>query len=43
MEIEKLKEDTQKLIAQVKTIDTKLTTSFQEVNSKVNNYQYYEL
>lgn len=34
-EIEKLKEDSQKLIAQVKTIDTKLTTSFNEVNSKV--------
>ncbi|XP_060867618.1 uncharacterized protein LOC132942920 isoform X2 [Metopolophium dirhodum] len=35
VEIEKLKEDSQKLIAQVKTIDTKLTTSFNEVNSKV--------
>ncbi|XP_022175472.1 uncharacterized protein LOC111037289 isoform X1 [Myzus persicae] len=34
-EIEKLKEDSQKLNAQVKTIDTKLTTSFNEVNSKV--------
>lgn len=42
VEIEKLKEDSQKLIAQVKTIesvcqttDTKFTNSFGEIDSKV--------